>query len=296
MKISKALLNGGLILVLSLAFVPFAWGGCYDNEVLADNPIAYWRFEETSGTTAADSADSNDGTYNNVLLNQPSAFLALGNSAGFNGATASVSVPSLGSVNNLTIEVWIRAGSFAPPGNWAGLYMSNSFSTNESHWQLRNNRFEWAISGQANSLSAFTFNLDTWYHIVTTFNQSTLRGDLYINGQHQEQLFVANGGTQPSLPAAHIGSLGGGSRLFDGLIDEVAIYNTVLSAERIAAHYSAGKCEEVPTGTCAVKIFGESFTKRQLGGSLHEQFILHQRISLAASQQSFRMGHQWSSK
>jgi hypothetical protein len=33
---------------------------------------------------------------------------------------------------------------------------------------------------------------------------------------------------------------GNGSNGFDGLIDEVAVYNKALSAARIAAHYNAG--------------------------------------------------------
>ena len=63
-----------------LLAVPLAYVLCgpalaaYQDEVLADNPVAYYRFEETSGTTAFDTANSNDGSYvNGVLLNQPGA-------------------------------------------------------------------------------------------------------------------------------------------------------------------------------------------------------------------------------
>ena len=53
-------------------------GAAYPDIILADNPVAYYRFEETSGTTAIDTANSNDGTYvNGVLLDQPTPFFSL---------------------------------------------------------------------------------------------------------------------------------------------------------------------------------------------------------------------------
>src|SRR3979490_2221578 len=65
--------------LLAIGFVSMLWGNlalaAYQDEVLADNPVAYYRFEETSGTTAFDTtANSNDGTYTNgVLINQSGA-------------------------------------------------------------------------------------------------------------------------------------------------------------------------------------------------------------------------------
>jgi hypothetical protein len=55
-------------LLLASGFAALLWGNlalaAYRDEVLAENPVAYYRFEETSGTTAIDTtANSNDGTY-----------------------------------------------------------------------------------------------------------------------------------------------------------------------------------------------------------------------------------------
>jgi hypothetical protein len=65
-------------ILLVTALVSILWGNlavaAYQDEVLADNPVAYYRFEEASGTTAIVTANSNDGSYvNGVVLNQPSA-------------------------------------------------------------------------------------------------------------------------------------------------------------------------------------------------------------------------------
>jgi hypothetical protein len=47
---------------------------CYPDAVLADNPVSYWRLDETSGSTATDSKGANAGTYvNGPTLNQAGA-------------------------------------------------------------------------------------------------------------------------------------------------------------------------------------------------------------------------------
>ena len=49
---------------------------------MADNPISYWRFEETEGSEAVDSGSSGtNGIYNNIELGVTSASSALGNAA-----------------------------------------------------------------------------------------------------------------------------------------------------------------------------------------------------------------------
>jgi hypothetical protein len=82
---------------------------------------------------------------------------------------------------------------------------------------------------------------DTWYHAVVTYDGTTL--SLYLNGNLESQapmtlntVIDANGLT--------IGYRVGGA-LWQGLIDEVEVFNRALSAEEIAAIYaagSAGKC------------------------------------------------------
>ena len=72
-------------------------------------PMAEWKLDETSGTTAEDSIDSFDGLYNNVVLGQPGATPATGYSVGFNGTNANISIPPLNLNSNvLTITAWVN--------------------------------------------------------------------------------------------------------------------------------------------------------------------------------------------
>ena len=72
-----------LLLFIAIVAAPAALAGPYDEAVLADEPVAYWRFEEPEGaTTAVDSGSSKtDGTYVEIGLAKPSASDVLGTAA-----------------------------------------------------------------------------------------------------------------------------------------------------------------------------------------------------------------------
>ncbi|MCL5097474.1 MAG: hypothetical protein M1608_08095, partial [Candidatus Omnitrophica bacterium] len=75
--------------------------GDYASTVLADSPYVYYRFNETSGTSAANQGTSGEpanGTYSSsgVTLGAPSASTALGTAMDLDGASGFVQVPDLG--------------------------------------------------------------------------------------------------------------------------------------------------------------------------------------------------------
>ena len=86
----------------------------YRDEVLADNPVSYWRFNEASGTAFVDDKGANNGTLiGPVSFGQPGAIVSdpTNKSASFNGTSAALSVPSSSSLNAssaVSVEVWIK--------------------------------------------------------------------------------------------------------------------------------------------------------------------------------------------
>ena len=81
----------------------------------------------------------------------------------------------------------------------------------------------------------------TWYHVVGVYENSSLRY-VYINGA----LYTSNatGENVNSPDNFRIGSRkysGGESEFFDGKIDDVRIYNRLLSASEILQLYNMGK-------------------------------------------------------
>jgi hypothetical protein len=80
---------------------------------------ASWLFNETSGSTATDSAGSHDGTNRNVTLGQPGQEST---SYGFNGSDSIVRVPSAPDLNPGTSDISFGASvnftTLPPPETW----------------------------------------------------------------------------------------------------------------------------------------------------------------------------------
>lgn len=189
---------------------------------------------ETSGTTMTDAtANGNNGTYGGtVKLAQPGALAGdKATAVAFDGRTAGATVPSSPTlkVTQITIELWIKKTS----ESGYGIYVA------KDNFELLNNSFngrlELRLTASADPaiVSSTILALNTWYYVVATYDGKV--ASLYINGQLD--------GAQPAVatPAATNGPVSIGRR-FDGffndaVLEEVAIYPTALSADRIAAHW-----------------------------------------------------------
>ena len=215
----------------------------YSATVLADHPVAYWRMDETTGSTMADaSGNANQGRYVGIYtLGQPGALA--GGAVAFDGQSGAASVmnsPSL-QVNTVTIEMWIKkhtdteygvyVAKNVEPGGGAG---SSWFQVLNSH---HNGELEFRVTsdGAPAVLSNSTLALNTWYYVVATYDGATAK--IYLNGKLDGTLKVTAVPKQTSDPL-FIG------RRTDGLFNDaamanVAIYSVALSADRIAAHWQA---------------------------------------------------------
>lgn len=220
----------------------------YADTVLADSPVGYWKLDETSGTTAVDSSgNGHNGTYTGPTLNTRFLSSALGTVASFDGTNDRVTTAVLpASTGARSVEVWVIADTlssqraalcerFSGSGNpvEARLGVGPLFVGSSTNFYL--NRYpgsgSWVDVGSPNSTSTATL-----YHVVGTLDGTTMR--LYVNGVEVATLAsgIAASSGEWYIGAAHTG----GSPYWAGAIGHVAIYDTVLSPTRIAAHYAAG--------------------------------------------------------
>jgi len=215
----------------------------YGATVLADHPVAYWRMDETGGSTMADaSGNANNGRYvGTYTLAQPGALA--GGAVAFDGQSGAASVlssPSL-QVNTVTIEAWIKkrtdteygvyVAKNVEPGGGAG---SSWFELLNSH---HNGRIEFRVTsdGAPTVVSNSTLALGTWYYVTATYDGAVAK--LYVNGKLDGELKVTAVPKQTSDPL-FIGRRTDGF-FNDAAMAEVAIYSVALSADRIAAHWQA---------------------------------------------------------
>lgn len=224
--------------------VPQAPADAYGAAVYNDDPDLYWRFNESTGTTAADSGRSlNDGTYRSgVTLGQSGAIP--GNAAArFDGSNDVVY--SNGMFSNPTVfsvEAWFNTTSTAG-GKIIGFGNAQNGESNnyDRHvYMLNNGRVVFGVwTGQANTIETpVSFNDGQWHHVVASQSGNGMK--LYIDGELQ--------GTNPQTANQQydgywrVGgdSTWGGAQYFNGSIDEAAVYGYELTQGRVRAHYQAG--------------------------------------------------------
>jgi hypothetical protein len=227
---------------------------CYANAVLADTPVGYWRLDETSGTSAVDSKGGRNGTYTNgPTLGQTGALPdALNNrSTSFDGTDDYVNVPYAAALNpaQFTVEGWgkVTGGS----GTWRLLASSWSYPSPSDHrgyWIGVDDQDRWTVhvgNGSITEVSVDgpTVTLNSWTHLAATYDGTTLA--FYVNGTRVGTLATTTYAVNASPVAFEIGAEyfnGARTSFFIGSIDEVALYNTALSAAQIRTHYNSGRC------------------------------------------------------
>jgi hypothetical protein len=218
----------------------------YRDEVIADNPVAYWRLGETSGTTLVEDGGNYSGSYTGSPTLNSAGAVAGNAAAAFNGSSQYAEVAYSENLNPSVFSVEAWAYPTGGAGNFRAVLSSRNvqsgplilsgfiiYASDSNKWQF------WLGAGSAWSRpDGPSVSLNEWVHLVGTFDGTAQR--LYVNGVLQATAtpsFITNA-ARPLRIAAGLNE-GSPDFYFPGSIDEVAIYNTALSAARIAAHYDA---------------------------------------------------------
>jgi Concanavalin A-like lectin/glucanases superfamily len=103
------------------------------------------------------------------------------------------------------------------------------------------------VDGVFDGFSGGTIPIGQWTHVAMTYDSETGDNKLYVNGDIVVERIRTGGITQSDL-TVRIGAEDSFlPRRFQGLVDEVGIYNRALSQSEIRAIFtagSAGKCRD----------------------------------------------------
>lgn len=172
-----------------------------------------------------------------------------------------VEVPDQASLNptsGFTVEAWINPRSL--PGKFpaivkkSGLSGGRSSTTHGYSLAFRDGKpqvglnlylgNEWTSS----PLGTVSVGTNTWSHVVATYDGAWIR--LYVNGTEIGPATYKTGTITPSDNPLNIGrdpsSPNDPDRYFDGLMDDVRIYNRALTAGEIGSIYQAGSAGMCP--------------------------------------------------
>jgi hypothetical protein len=201
--------------------------------------VAAYSFNEGKGTTVSDSSGNNlTGTISGATWTTSGVY---GGALSFNGSTSYVDLgnPSaLRLTGSMTLEAWVKAAA-NPADDGQIIAKSNGHG-----WQLKTSpdtgaeTFGTLVSSTSGTdtqrYSKTVRSLNTWYHVASVYDAASKTLNTYVNG-------VLDSGTlKGAVPASQLDSsvnVNIGRRTngfyFNGVIDEVRIYNRDLSQAEI---------------------------------------------------------------
>ena len=195
-----------------------------------------WRFNEGAGSTASDtSGHNNTGTIIGASWTNPGVNYALYFDGNTNNWVDIMDNPSLDIYCDLTLVAWIKPESV--PSLYAQIVGRSAYG---QRMMLENNGAIVVNMGNTHQTPASLITMDGnhWYHVVYTSDGVT--SYVYINGVQAGS--SGNGGADfRSAAPVRIGKTIANYYPFQGTIDEVNIYATVLSPATVAARYRAGR-------------------------------------------------------
>ncbi|MFC1787803.1 LamG-like jellyroll fold domain-containing protein [Patescibacteria group bacterium] len=227
---------------------------CTDSQA-PSSLVSYWGFNEDSGSVAADSFGSNNGT----LINDAAFDVSgqLGNALDLDGTGDYVSVSddnSLDLTDEITLMAWVNADSVA--NNPTILRKGNEATSVAYGLQLEtdNNLRFFFKSGEISYNSSISAPVSTgaWHQVAATYVASSGQVELFVDGISQGTEVLSVGTSLPvSADDLLIGRAAGSTTYdFAGVIDEVAIFDQVLTRAEVSAMYynseneDKGYCEE----------------------------------------------------
>jgi len=197
--------------------------------------VGYWAFDEGIGTIAHDSSGNGlDGT-----LNGDPQWVAgqIGGALEFNGNDF-VEIPHsplLSITDKITVAAWTYMNANASgemaivsKGGWAANDLPYELTEEAGaiiYWQFYDDEGR-------DTCAPTSPPVDEWYHIAGTYDGQIFK--CYIDGELADEWAYA--GTMPENTASvTIGKRSRGGTFFNGLIDEVAIYNHALTDREIVS-------------------------------------------------------------
>ena len=220
--------------------------------------VARWKFDDMNSASAQDSGPNGQDL---TLVNTPTwtssgklegalSFASASSEYGYAADSADLSI-----TGSLTLSAWIKPSSntastfYDIAGKWDG--------ANESYLLTQyGDEIRFYIDSNSGYIETTTANLatGTWYHVAGVYDSILQTMKIYIDGVEQSTTSttvpssIGDDGGRFHVGASH--STGGSpSNFYNGVIDEVHLYNSALSASQISIDYNFGSAVNYSSGS-----------------------------------------------
>jgi hypothetical protein len=235
--------------------------------------VGYWTFDGKDVVNGLVIDKSGNGNHANLSNIATSTFFApgkIGQGFNFDGTNDALNAGSAAILDNLsamTLSVWVKLSSYGAGGG--GYLINKGDAASGGHgWSL--------FISQSNGLITFTARYNTtnllsqgalntfslsdmnkWVHIMVTWDGSANSATgvhIYKNGNEISYSSQVNGSSSYLSDAANNLNIGDGGlisgRQTNGILDDVRIYNRVLSARELSQIYSSGASSKQSSSIC----------------------------------------------
>ncbi|HWX20326.1 MAG TPA: LamG-like jellyroll fold domain-containing protein [Candidatus Binatia bacterium] len=239
-------------------------------QVLAGNPVGYWRLNETAGPTAYDSANNFNGTgEGGVAFGVPGAgppvftgFEAGNLAAQFNGSNSDIALPALNlNTNAVTIAGWVkRSGNQTP---WSGMVFCRAGATTAGlHFGTANElRYTWNNSGSTYNWNSALIPPDgVWTFIALVIQPSQAIMYMATNGTLYSATNAVANPVQAFAGTTYLGyDPNSSTRRLNGVLDEVALFNYALTPQQLTQILAASMAPTPPSINLTAPASGANF-------------------------------------
>ena len=216
---------------------------------LQNDLLAYFPFDETNGTQYAMDVSGNN-RYATLLGFESNQSIweagKIGNAIRFDGVNDYATVPAtLGS--NFTVCLWIKTTSNdgnATATNWNGPVGLVAGPLDTHALMLATGKFRlWSgTSNRCRRTSNPSVNYGSWIHLSAARQHNSGNWGymkIFINGNSDQSNHI-DGTNNNTGSILHIGRTPDGTAYFNGLMDELYIYNRILGGNEIKSIYDRG--------------------------------------------------------
>ncbi|MCG7949166.1 MAG: LamG domain-containing protein, partial [Candidatus Thiodiazotropha taylori] len=261
----------GLLLCLALLSIGNnVFASQYSDVIDADNPIVYWKLDQTTGSVAIDSVTTNDATLigNPTRNNPPGVPFDDGVSLLLNGIDQYIELPDTGllDLQTFTFEAWVKRVALPAEVECQALYVNlpagaytDARGVDIALPGCAGDEMIWGEGFGEPETAGWWNNISDidWHHVVVTFDYDVANppGTLifYIDGRASTEIpshtiwsgiSYENAPSGPPDDSVFIGVVPDSSNnlvnYLNGYLDEIAFYDYVLTPEQVEEHYYAG--------------------------------------------------------
>ncbi len=219
---------------------------------------AHWKLDDANGLSAADS--SGNANTGNLQLGPTWVPGKIGTGLNFDGGPTGgddlVNAGNGTSVNNLgvmTVAAWIKVDTVGEAGNPGRIVHKATGTAPLNGWQFvtqGTNQIGFAVDYTTTDLvrtsAANAISPGVWHHVVVTWNGTATATNvlMYVDGVAVGSYATTTNASGDRVSDAsaniYLGNEVNGARTLDGVLDDVRVYNRVLSPTEIQAVHRAG--------------------------------------------------------